>query len=87
MADLAGDLESGAAAAFERPVQARRDSARASGRVGHAFEHGERIANPGVNLSLYSPEQRFLRHFGGAILLRTPLSFISKWIEGDSTLR
>ena len=43
--NLAGDLESRAATASERAEQARRDAARATGRIGQAFEHTDRIAN------------------------------------------
>lgn len=42
--NLAGDLESRAAAASERADQARRDASRASSRIGQRFEHGERVA-------------------------------------------
>ncbi len=42
--NLVGDLESRAVAASERAEQARRDSARATGRIGHTFEHTDRIA-------------------------------------------
>jgi hypothetical protein len=42
--NLAGDLESRASAATERAEQARRDSARASARIGQHFEHTDRVA-------------------------------------------
>ena len=49
--NLAGDLESRASAAADRAEQARRDSARASSRIGQAFEHGDRIASLRVRLA------------------------------------
>jgi hypothetical protein len=49
--NLAGDLESRASAATERAEQARRDSARATGRIGQVFEHGGRIASLKVRLA------------------------------------
>lgn len=49
--NLAGDLESRARTAADRAEQARRDSARASGRIGQSFEHSDRIASLRVRLA------------------------------------